>query len=269
MGLYIDRQTTLYIVDTGNNRVAHFLKAGPVTNGATFQANAPIAQGALAALFGAGLSTDTETARTFPLPRALAGRELVVNDEAAPLFYVGPTQVNFQAPSRAPVGTQRVAVRVAATKELLAGGSMMIAAIAPSLYTMNAAGQALAMNQSGSLNSASAAAPKGSIITLYGTGQGQVNPAVEDGAAGPSAPLASTIAARTTDGKACLNTQPSMCVAIGSSWGDIQFSGLAPNMVGVWQINVKIPQDTISGSAVPLLVVINGMPSNTVKIAIQ
>jgi len=37
----------------------------------------------------------------------------------------------------------------------------------------------------------------------------------------------------------------------------------------LWQINVTIPQGTAPGSAVPIRVVINGTPSNTVTIAVR
>jgi uncharacterized protein (TIGR03437 family) len=59
-----------------------------------------------------------------------------------------------------------------------------------------------------------------------------------------------------------------MCVAIGSTFGEIQYSGLAPGYVGLWQINVKIPTDAPAGN-VALRVLINGVPSNVVSIAIR
>jgi uncharacterized protein (TIGR03437 family) len=60
-----------------------------------------------------------------------------------------------------------------------------------------------------------------------------------------------------------------MCVLIGNSLGNIQFSGLAPNYVGLWQINVQIPPDAPTGSAVPVRAIINGTASNTVTVAIR
>jgi uncharacterized protein (TIGR03437 family) len=60
-----------------------------------------------------------------------------------------------------------------------------------------------------------------------------------------------------------------MCVAFGSAFGEVQFSGLAPGFVGLWQINVRIPADAPSGNAVPVRVLINGTPSNAIGIAIR
>src|ERR1039457_7265795 len=55
VGVYVDRQDTLYVGDAGINRVAQFLKAASVVNAATYQAGVPVAQGSVATLFGGGL----------------------------------------------------------------------------------------------------------------------------------------------------------------------------------------------------------------------
>jgi uncharacterized protein (TIGR03437 family) len=60
-----------------------------------------------------------------------------------------------------------------------------------------------------------------------------------------------------------------VCVAIGATFGEIQFSGLEAGAVGVWQLDIKIPSSAPVGSAVPLRAVINGMPTNIVTIAIR
>jgi uncharacterized protein (TIGR03437 family) len=270
MGLYVDRQDTLYVGDAGNNRVLQFLKAAAVVNAATYQASVPVARGSLAALFGSALSTDTVTISSTTWPLMVGNRQLVINDDlAAPLYYAGPAQVNFQVPSNAPLGTVRIAVRTADTQELVAGGSLLVAAAAPGIFTANQAGtgQAAVVNQDGTINSAANPAPVGSTILIYGTGQGQVSPAVADGTAAPGGQLANTVAVPTSSGSTCLNNQPSMCVAMGSAFGDVKFSGLAPGYIGLWQINVVVPQG-LSG-AVRVRVVINGTPSNNVTVAVR
>jgi uncharacterized protein (TIGR03437 family) len=270
VGIYLDRQDTLYVGDTGNNRVVQFLKAATVVNAATYQASVPVAQGSLATLFGGGVASDTVTVSATTWPKTAANRQLVVNDDLqAPIYYIGPTQVNFQVPSNAPLGSVRIAVRTADTGELVAGGSLLVSSAAPGIFTANQSGtgQAAVLNQDFSINSASNPAPAGSTISIYGTGQGQVSPAVIDGTAAGSSPLSNTIAVPTTSGTTCLNSQPSMCVAVGSSFGDVKYSGLAPGFIGLWQINVLIPPGTTG--VVPVRVVINGTPSNTVTIAVR
>jgi len=272
-GIYLDRQDTLYVADAGNSRVVQFLKAASAVNAASFQASVPVPQSGLVALFGSGIvSGSSATASGAPWPTSLLNRQVVVNDVTpAPLYFVGPTQVNFQFPSAAPAGSQRIAVRLADTGELIAGGTILVAATSPGLFTANSSGtgQAAAVNQDNTINSSSNPAPVGSVITLYGTGQGQVSPQVLDGTAAPSSPLATTVAVPTSDGKTCTTSQPSMCVAIGSGFGNVQFSGLAPGYIGLWQINVLIPQGTATGNAVSVRVLIDGSPSNTVTVAIR
>jgi uncharacterized protein (TIGR03437 family) len=268
--VYVDRQDTLYVGDTGNNRVVQFLKAGVVVNAATFQAGVPVAQGSLATLFGSGVASDTVTVSATTWPKTAANRQLVVNDDLqAPIYYIGPTQVNFQVPSNAPLGAVRLAVRTADTGELVAGGSFLVSSVGPGIFTANAqgTGQAAVLNQDFTINSTSNPAPAGSIVSIYATGQGQVSPAVIDGTAAGSSPLSNTIAVPTTSGTTCLNSQPSMCVALGSGFGDVKYSGLAPGYIGLWQINVLIPQGATG--ALPVRVVINGTPSNTVTIAVR
>ena len=273
IALYVDRQDTLYVGDAGNHRVLQFLKPAAVVNAATFQASVPVAPGGLATLFSNGLAAGKTIISATTWPRTVANRQLVINEGLmAPIYYIDGNQVNFQVPSNAPAGANRIAVRLADTEELVAGGALIVASASPGIFTINqsGSGQAAVLNQDTTLNASSNPAAAGSIIVLYGTGQGQVSPAVLDGEAAPGAPsLANTVAVPTSDGKTCLNNQPSVCVAFGNSaFGDIKFSGLAPGYIGLWQINVAIPSG-VTGNAVPVRVIINGAPSNTVSVAVR
>jgi uncharacterized protein (TIGR03437 family) len=271
VGVWVDRQDTVYIADSANNRVLHFLKPAVVVNAATLQANSSVARGSLATLFGAGLTSDPSASVVdSSWPRAALNRQVIVNyGSSSPLWYIGSGQVNFQVPSDAPLGSQAIALQTADTGELIAGASFLVAAAAPGIFTTAAsgAGQAAAVNQDGTLNGPSNPAPAGSTITLYGTGQGQVSPPVADGAPAPTGTLSNTVAVPTTDGKTCLSTQ-SMCVAVGSGFGQVTYSGLAPGFVGLWQINVTVPRGLPAG-ATPIRVLINGAPANLVTITIR
>ncbi len=275
VGVYVDRQDTLYVGDTGNNRVLQFLKFAAVVNAATFQAGVPVAPGSIATIFGSGLATAPGQATGNTWPSTISDRQVVLNDQLlSPMSFVGinaTSQINFQIPSNATLGSNRLAVRLADTGELVAGGTVVIAASSPGFFTASqtGTGQVAALNQNNTVNGPSNPALVGSTIQLYGTGQGQVSPAVPDGTAASASPLSWTVAVPTTDVATCLNTQPSICVAIGTTgFGNIQYSGLAPGYIGLWQINVVIPQGTPSGN-VNLRVVINGAPSNVVTIAVK
>ena len=152
-------------------------------------------------------------------------------------------------------------MRRADTGELIAGGSLAVARTSPALF-------ATLLNENNSLNSASAPAVKGGTIQIFGVGQGEVSPAVADGAPASGSPLSSTVAQATTDGAACVSNPSAMCVVIGNSFAEVLFSGLTPGLVGVWQINARVPANAPSG-AVPVRVVINGTRSNGISVNIK
>ena len=271
IGLFLDRRDTLYAGDVGNNRVVHYLKRANVSHAADTQVGLPLARGGLVAMTGSSFSDGaSDTAAAGPWPLALAGREVVFNDAVrAPLSSLSDGQIKLQVPSTAELGTNRIAVRVADTGELVAGAKVPVAAVSPGLFPGGDTNPQFAIqNFDGSTNSASNPALRGSTIKIFGTGQGPVSPPVPDGMAAPS-DESRTVAVPTADGTACLVTQPSVCVAIGTSFGEVQFSGLTPGQVGIWQISVKIPISAAVGNTVPLRAVINGVPSNIVGVAIR
>jgi uncharacterized protein (TIGR03437 family) len=273
LGVFLDRKDTLYVSDSGNHRVVHFLKNAAIVNAADFLPTAAVAQGSMATLFSSNICDQSGASSGVPLPTSLASREIAVNDSLmAPLYTATTNQINFQVPTAALVGNNRIAVRSSKTGELIAGGTFLVSAAAPGLFTtsVNGAGQGVISNQDHTPNSASNPAAIGSTVTLYGTGQGQVTPAVLDGHAAPLSPLSRTVTVAASDAQACLNSQQSVCVIVGSnSFGLVEFSGLAPGFVGLWQMNVTIPSTAPPGAAVPLRVFIDGVPSNTVSIALH
>ena len=49
----------------------------------------------------------------------------------------------------------------------------------------------------------------------------------------------------------------------------VTFSGLAPEFVGLYQVNVQVPQNAPTGSAVPVAIFTSGTASNIATIAVQ
>ncbi len=279
VGILVDRNGTLYVGDTGNSRVVQFLKPVTVVNGATYQTSASVGQGAWCAMSSSGpyLSTGTQKTSASTLPTSLASRQVVVNDQFdAPLSYFSPTQVNFVLPQEVPIGTQRIAVRISSTGELIAGGSLIVAAYSPGFFTANqkGTGQARAFNQDNSLNGPNNPAALGSVVRLFGTGEGPVVSPVADGHPAPLTPD-NTVAVPTSDANTCLNRQPAVCVALGGSGGgaqlaQIQYSGLEPGQAGVWQVTMQIPASGLLGNTISVRALIGGAnPSNLVTIAVK
>jgi uncharacterized protein (TIGR03437 family) len=279
VGLFADRKNTLYVGDTGNNRVLQFLNFSQVANAAGFAllASVPVAPGGLATLKST-VNPGQQGIGSAPLPSSLVNWQVVVNDTlVAPMYFAGKDgagngQVNFQVPGATPSGSNRIAVRTADTNELVAGGTFSAGNVGPGLFTVNSqgTGQGSILNQDGvTPNGAGHAAARGSVVSLFGTGQGPVFPAVADGQ--PPSALTNTVTVFGTDTQSCL-AQNAMCVLFGAGtpvYGSVQFSGLAPGFVGLWQINVQIPSNAPTGSSVSVHAVIGGTPSNSVTMAIQ
>jgi uncharacterized protein (TIGR03437 family) len=57
-------------------------------------------------------------------------------------------------------------------------------------------------------------------------------------------------------------------VFLGGQQMQVLFSGLAPGLVGLWQIDIAIPSDGPSGSMLPLLVE-SGLRSNSITVAVS
>jgi uncharacterized protein (TIGR03437 family) len=58
-------------------------------------------------------------------------------------------------------------------------------------------------------------------------------------------------------------------VTIGGVGAVVSYSGLAPTLVGVYQVNAIVPSGVSAGNAVPVVISIGKVASNTVTIAVQ
>lgn len=224
-----------------------------VVNGASFQGGST-APAAIVSGFGAGLAASAALASSLPLPTALGETAVRVGSTDAPLFFVSPTQINFQVPTTL---TGRQTVQVLRSGVAVASGELDLGLASPALFTLNQSGSGpvAALNQDGSVASADGclagakpAAP-GSVVQLFGTGQGALTPPVSSGQPAPASPPSVT------------PTLPQ--VTLGGVAVSVEFSGAAPNFVGLWQINIRIPQNPPSGTAVPVVVTIEGRSSPT------
>jgi uncharacterized protein (TIGR03437 family) len=202
-----------------------------------------MAPGGLFTIFGSNLATTTASAVGAPLPYSLGGTEVVVNGRPAPLLYVSPGQINAQFPVDAEFGRGGVIVRTGLGQSLTI--FMESTQAAPQLFTDS--GRAIALNQDGTLNSAANAARGGSLLTVFLTGQGPVNPPVASGLPAPSNPLAQV-------------TLP-VVAEIGGQTVEVQFLGLTPGFTGLAQANLRIPSG-LAGN-LPVRLTIGGVVSNS------
>jgi uncharacterized protein (TIGR03437 family) len=136
--------------------------------------------------------------------------------------------------------------------------SIPVVAATPAFFTSSGLGngQASALNQDGSVNSATNPAAAGSIVALYATGLGQTNPVGSDGT------IASSILP--------VPILP-VSVLVGGLPAYVLYAGAAPGTIeGVFQINIRIPPLSPIGPNIIVTVQAGDFVSQTdVWIAIQ
>jgi uncharacterized protein (TIGR03437 family) len=250
-----------------SNAVNFNVGPAPATSATAFVNSASsggVAPGSLASLYGTNLAGPSEVADAAPpWPGSLGGSSVIVGGVNAPLYFVSPGQMIFQVPYYNISGP--VATDLTVTQGMLSTTvTVTVRPFAPGLYTTNSrgTGQASAVIAgTGSIVAPSGAFPgsrpakKGEFVSLYGTGLGAVSHEPKLGNPSPASPLAGTIATPT--------------VTIGGVEANVNFSGLAPGYVGLYQVNIQIPDAAPSGDAVPVILSIGGATANTATIAVQ
>jgi uncharacterized protein (TIGR03437 family) len=268
------------IVADGSNRVGLYFPGLEALNGGNFLPSYHLSPGMLAAMcaagsdcastrpavFGANTVNFTDLPNPLPLPTTIDNVQVLfkytdsngsAQSQPTPLYYVSPTQINFYVPMGAPT-SGNVTLEVVQTttgRVYAANTSVAMVPYSPALLMSQFTGslrQAAVNNVDNTANSPTNPALRGSIIQIYAVGQGFVPGAPPDGS--PVTGL--------------LPTQLVPSVNIGGHFtyeyptgvGDpppdqfVTFSGLAPGLVGVWQINVRIPANVVPGTQVPLII---------------
>jgi len=203
--------------------------------------------GFIVTIFGKNLASTTASAPSVPLPLKLGGTTVTVGGVAAPLFYVSPTQINLQLPAQ---GSVVVSTSVGSSAPYDPYTATPNTWPAGGIFTTNASGcgQGAVLNVAAdgglSVNSSANSASPGSSIAVYGTGLIDVfEPPI-----GVPAPLSPLLTGAEGAGAE---------LDFGGSNDDVPspiWSGLAPGLVGVDQVNVRIPATVRQGCAVPLQV---------------
>jgi uncharacterized protein (TIGR03437 family) len=182
----------------------------------------------------------------------------------APFHFVGPNQINFQVPTGIPPDENIPAQLIRPDGSTLLT-TFNISPAAPGIFSVlqNGQGQGAVLNgdfsQNGNPESILGArpAPRGSLIYIFATGGGETDPLLLPGEPAPA------------DGNPLVLTRIQPTVTIGGQEARVQFSGMAPGWVGLWQINAEIPNTVSPGPAVPLTITADGLTSNTVTIAVD
>jgi uncharacterized protein (TIGR03437 family) len=165
-----------------------------------------------------------------------AGVNVTFDGVAAPIVYVSANQDAGIVPFEV-AGQASTQVVVEYDGQQSAAFTIPVVAANPGLYSANfsGSGAAVAFNQDSSLNTAANPASPGSIVVLYGTGDGQTNPAGVDGQIATTSVLPKPLATCTA--------------TVGGLAATVLYCGAVPFVVeGEFQLNLQLSSDVPSGS---------------------
>jgi uncharacterized protein (TIGR03437 family) len=230
------------------------ITSGGVVSASAFGEFASAAPGSWIEIYGTNLAADTRGWQGSDFtgvnaPTMLDGTSVTIGGQPAFVDYISPIQLNVQVPGVA-AGIQQLVVTAGGNRS--APYNLTIQAVdpgllAPASFKINGVQYAFALDGSnyvlptGAIAGVSSAPAKpGDVIVLYGVGFGPVNPAIPEG----------QIVQQQ-------NALPAFSISIGGAPATVQYAGLAPNYVGLYQFNVVVPAIAASDAA-PLTFQVNG-----------
>jgi virginiamycin B lyase len=162
----------------------------------------------------------------------------------AAVIYASATQTSVMVPYSV-TGRRTTSIVVEHVGAQSNAVTVDVIAAAPGIYTLNqqGTGPGAILNQDGAVNAIDAPAPRGTVIAVYMTGEGQTSPAGVDGAIIPA-----VVSALKT---------PLLKVSatVGGVDAAVLYAGSAPGLIsGIMQVNLAIPDDAPTGPSVPIVI---------------
>ncbi len=223
-----------------------------------------IVQESIVTAFGSNLAATTQVATSQPLPTELAGTIVKVKDgnnteRDAPLFFVSPTQINFQVPPGTSLGT--ASITIARNGTTVNQGNVNIADFQPTIFTADSSGKGLpaAVAYRLKANGAESYEP----ISRFDPVQGKLI-AVPIEFGDETEQLFLVLFG--TGGKASLDRYE---VTIGGTPAQVTYVGLQPSFVGVIQTNILLPRTLIGRGDAEVKLRALGREANPVTVNIQ
>ncbi len=229
-----------------------------------------VAGDSIASAFGVELATEAAGAVAGTLPEMLAGTTVKITDsqgvsKAASLFFVSPTQVNYLIPTGLAEGLAQVTITN--RNGIASRGSVLVNAIAPSVFSADASGKGLAAAD---------------VVRVRSDGKQLWEHAVRFD------PTANKIVALPIDlgpergkdsdkvflilygtglrGRAELGQ---VKMKIGEVYVQPEYAGKQGGYAGLDQINALLPRQLIERGEVKVELIVNGQPANVVKVQIR
>ena len=205
-----------------------------VANSASLNASGQVSPGEIISIVGINLGPETPIIASLSngqqvFPFQLGGVQVLFDDLPAPILYVSNTQINAIVPFGIADRSETKMI-VVAVDTISNDAQLGVVPAMPGIFVTKAVYAylpvAAALNEDGTINGPSNRAAPGSIISIFGTGFGALNPQPPDGSP-VSAPL------------------PELQQAIdifASGLVQVLYAGPAPGQVaGVTQVNFRLP----------------------------
>lgn len=232
-----------------------------ILNGADFLGGA-VSPGEIVAIFGTNIGPSSalglKLTSTGTVATTLGTTTVTFNGVPAPLIFVSATQINAIVPYEV-ASLASANVVVMNNGNISASFPVAITSTAPGIFaqTQNGSGQGSILNEDSTVNGANNPAARGSVIQIYGTGEGAITPTGVTGSVTPSVPPFPKINGPVT-------------VTIGGVPATVLYAGEAPSLVsGVLQVNAIVPAGIGTGNQ-PVVVSVGGINSpNVITAAIK
>ncbi len=248
----------------GTSRARPVATLSGVTDAASGQGagSRGFAPGSYISIFGQALSDTLKIFSTPYLPISLAGVSVSFDSEAnrisvpGRLHFVSPSQVNVQIPWEVQ-GLTSVQMKVSVGELQTALINLPLANESPAFFEYtegNGQKSAAALDGNFAVVGANNAVRRGQPVQLYLNGLGPVDNRPASGEVAPTQPLAGT------------RVQP--VVTIGGRPAQVLFSGLAPGIVGLYQVNAIVPADAPTGRQA-VTCTVNGVAAPITFISVQ
>jgi uncharacterized protein (TIGR03437 family) len=225
-----------------------------------------LAPDSIVAAFGTDLATATQAATMTPLPIELAGTSVKVKDRAAAessvqLFYVSPGQINFLLPAGLVEGA--ATVTVINSDGFISSGVIEIRNTAPGLFTANANGQGVAAAVA--LRISADGSTSYQPVATFDTAQNRFVPVPID----LGAETDQVFLLLFGTGIRLRSSLSSITASIGGTDAQVVYAGPQGDLVGLDQVNLRVPRSLKGRGEVDLVLTVGSRPANKVRVNIK
>ncbi|MEP7339250.1 MAG: cytochrome c peroxidase [Acidobacteriota bacterium] len=225
-----------------------------------------VAAESIIAGFGTNLAASTAVATALPLPTTLGGVSVEVKDvlgveRLASLFFVSPTQINYELPAGTAIGEASVTIKQG--DNIAAAGMLQIASVAPGLFTADASSRGVAV---------------ATVLRVKADGSQIYEPVAQFNATTYRFdPLPIDLGLETDQlflvafgtGFRNRSALSAVTATIGGANAEVSFAGAQGNLIGVDQANIRIPRSLAGRGIVDLVLNVDGKTANTVTLSVR